>query len=596
MRLDVICFIKPAFGDLPKKMNPQPPLPNNEIARLNALSQYQILDTPAEKAFDDFTFLAAQICRTPIALISLVDGNRQWFKSKVGLTAPETSRDLAFCAYTILQQKPLVVRNALADSRFAKNSLVLCDPNIRFYAGAPLITPEGFAMGSLCVIDIVPRDLSLEQVEALRVLSDQVIGQLELRRNAINLSRTIIERQQAAAQLRSQYDVIEVFYRRGEEKARKGDYQGAIADFNEFVRLNPNGFKAYYQRGLARQKLGDYKGAMIDFDMYLQFNPNDVEARSNRGLLRFELGDYKGAIADYSSSMQINPGYPIPNDIRFLSPGVHKREAIVDYTQSLGLNPNYVETEINISHTHTQSELEDYSNEIEDSTQFLPLNSNDSEVYVTLDNGHNDAEVYVTLDNGQYELQHSTQSLGLNSDNGKAYISRGNARCELEDYSGAIEDYTQSLRMNPQDPEAYMSRGNACFMVKDYIGAMNDYTRYLQINPNDAKAYISRGNAYCELEDYTNAIEDYTWSIELNPNYGEAYINRANARSKLKDYRGAIEDYTQFLRIHPNDAKAYISRGNARSKLKDYSGAIEDYKKVWSKAIEQLPKLSSEDG
>jgi tetratricopeptide (TPR) repeat protein len=98
------------------------------------------------------------------------------------------------------------------------------------------------------------------------------------------------------------------------------------------------------------------------------------------------------------------------------------------------------------------------------------------------------------------------------------------------------------------------------------------------------------------LEDYTNAIEDYTWSIELNPNYGEAYVNRANARSKLKDYRGAIEDYTQFLRIHPNDAKAYISRGNARSKLKDYSGAIEDYKRVWSKAIEQLPKLSSEDG
>lgn len=582
MRLHVICSIKPALRGLPKRMNPQPPLPNNEIARLNALSQYQILDTPAEKVFDDFTFLAAQICRTPIAIISLVDGNRQWFKSKVGLAAPETSRDLAFCAYTILQQKPLVVRNALADSRFANNALVLSDPNIRFYAGAPLITPEGFGIGSICVIDIVPRDLSLEQIEALRVLSDQVIAQLELRRNAITLSRTIIQRQQAAAQLRSQYDVVEVFYRRGEEKARKGDYQGAIAEFNEFLRLNPNGFKAYYQRGLARQKLGDYKGAMIDFDMYLQFNPNDVEARTNRGLLRFELGDYKGAIADYSSSMQINPGYTIPNDIAFINPGLDKREAIVDYTHSLGLNPNYAETEINISQIHTESELEDYNGEIENSTQFLPLNSNDG-------------EVYVTIDNGQYELEDSTQ-LQLNSDNAKAYINRGNARCELEDYSGAIEDYTQSLRMNPQDAQAYISRGNACFMVKDYIGAINDYTRYLRMNPNDAKAYISRGNAYCELEDYSSAIEDYTWSIELNPNYGEAYINRANARSKVKDYSAAIEDYTEFLRIHPNDAKAYISRGNARSKLKDYSGAIEDYKRVWSKAIEQLPKVSSEDG
>lgn len=563
-------------------MNPQPPLPNNEIARLNALNQYQILDTPAEKVFDDFTFLAAQICRTPIAIISLVDGNRQWFKSKVGLAAPETSRDLAFCAYTILQQKPLIVRNALADSRFAKNALVLSDPNIRFYAGAPLITSDGFALGSLCVIDIVPRDLSLEQVEALRVLSDQVVGQFELRRNAISLSRSIMQRQQAAAQLRNHYDVVEVFFRRGEENARRGDYQGAIADFNEFLRLNPNGFKAYYERGLARQKLGNYKAAVIDFDMYLQFNPNDVEARCNRGLLRFELGDYKGAIADYSSTMQNNPDYPIPNNARFISPRVDKTEAIVDYPQSLGLNPNYVDTEINISHTHTQSELEDYSTGIQDTSKFLSLHSNDR-------------EVYVTLDNSQYEIEHSNQSLRLNSDNAKAYINRGNARCELEDYSSAIEDYTESLKMNPHDPEAYISRGHACFMLKDYTGAINDYTRYLQINPNNAKVYVSRGNAYSELEDYSSAIEDYTGSIDLNSNDGEAYINRANARSKLKDYTGAIEDYTHFLRIHPNDAKAYISRGNARSKLKDYSGAIEDYKRVWSKAIEELPKLSGED-
>ncbi|MBW4633932.1 MAG: tetratricopeptide repeat protein [Iphinoe sp. HA4291-MV1] len=566
-------------------MNLQPPLPNNELDRLNALHQYQILDTSPEKVFDDFTFLAAQICRTPIAIISLLDGNRQWFKSKVGVTVPETNRDIAFCAYTILHPKPLVVRNALTDSRFATNPLVLSDPNIRFYAGAPLLTPEGFGIGTLCVIDVVPRDLSLEQVEALRVLSSQVMAQLELRRNAITLSRTIIQRQQTAEQLRGQYDFIETFYRQGEEKARKGDYQGAIADFNEFLRLNPHGFKAYYDRGLARQKLGDYKGAMVDFDMYLRFNPNDVEARYNRGLLRFELGDYKGAIADYSDAMHINPDYAIPNEVRLIYSELDKKEAIVEHTHYLEPNSKDIDADIadiNINQNHNHSRLEDNSSKIEDSTQFLPLISNNT-------------EVYVSLDDAQYQPENGTQSLQLSPDNAKSYMIRGNARRELEDYSGAIEDYTQSLKINPHDAQAYISRGNARFLRKDYTGAIDDYTQSLRINPNNAKTYTSRGNAYCELEDYSAAIEDYTQSLELSSNNAEAYINRANARSRLKDYSGAIEDYTHFLQLNPNDAKAYISRGNARSKLKDYSGAIEDYKRVWSKAIEQLPKLSSEN-
>ncbi|ARV58703.1 guanylate cyclase [Nostocales cyanobacterium HT-58-2] len=563
-------------------MSSQAPLPSNEIARLNALCQYHILDTPPEKIFDDFTFLAAQICRTPIALISLVDGDRQWFKSKVGVTVNETSRDVAFCAYAILQQKPLVVRNALSDSRFATNPLVTSDPNIRFYAGAPLITPEGLAIGTLCVIDIVPRDLTPEQTEGLRVLSGQVITQLELRRNAITMSQSIMQRQQAAEQLRRQQDFVEVFYRQGEEKARKGDYQGAIADFNQFLRLNPNGFKAYYHRGLARQKLGDYKGAMRDFDIYLQYNPNNVEARNNRGLLRFELGDYKGAMADYSNAMHIDPEYTISGNIGLIQPGFDSQEAILNQTQSLEFNPNDVDADINISQTHAQSDLEDYTITIEDTTQFLPHHPNNT-------------GIYANPSHTRYEFEDSSQPLRLSSDNAKARMRRGYTRNEMEDYSSAIEDYTQSLKMNPYDADAYINRGYARFMLKDYTGAIEDYTQSLRMNPKDADAYMSRGNARCEVEDYTGAIEDYTQSIALNSNNAEAYINRANARTKVKDYSGAIEDYSQFLEFNPNDAKAYISRGNARSKLKDYTGAIEDYKRVWSKAIEQLPKLSGED-
>ena len=167
------------------------PLPANETERINSLYSYNILDTIEEKDFDELTELASTICQTPVALISLVDEKRQWFKSHIGVKATETPKEQSFCAHAIASfDDVMIINDAPNDARFAQNPLVTGDTNIVFYAGVPLINEDGYALGTLCVIDHNVKTLTQQQVSALKTLAKQVMDKLELRRKVLLLNQT----------------------------------------------------------------------------------------------------------------------------------------------------------------------------------------------------------------------------------------------------------------------------------------------------------------------------------------------------------------------------------------------------------------------
>ncbi len=168
----------------------KPPIPVNEEDRLQALNSYQILDTLPEQDFDDLTRIASEICRVPISLISLIDSDRQWFKSRIGLEAPQTPREVSFCGHAINEPDQIfIIPDSRNDPRFFDNPLVLGDQGVIFYAGVPLVNPQGHSLGTLCVIDHESRELEPSQLDALKALANQVVSQLELRRHIQRLSQ-----------------------------------------------------------------------------------------------------------------------------------------------------------------------------------------------------------------------------------------------------------------------------------------------------------------------------------------------------------------------------------------------------------------------
>ena len=189
-----------------------------EEQRLKALAEYRILGTEPEKCYDDITQIASLTCNVPISLMTLVDKDRQWFKSKIGLEINQTRRDWSFCTHAIKENNPLIIHDALQDERFINNPLVTGDPNIRFYAGFPLRNNDGNKLGTLCVIDRKPGSLNANQLIVMELLSRQVVSFLELRKRSLHLL-------DALSKFHNQEGILSVCSYCREVKNKEGDWQ-----------------------------------------------------------------------------------------------------------------------------------------------------------------------------------------------------------------------------------------------------------------------------------------------------------------------------------------------------------------------------------
>ncbi|BBZ77339.1 GGDEF domain-containing protein [Mycolicibacterium anyangense] len=265
------------------------PIPDNEQQRLAVLKEYRVLDTLPEQSFNDLTKLASLICGTPMALVTLIDEDRQWFKANLGLAGEETPRSEAFCAHAIMApDELLVVPDATQDERFATNPSVTGDPHIRFYAGAPMVAPTGEALGTLCVIDRRPHQLTADQKAALRILSREVMVQLELRRSISTLEQTLLDQETYVELLHE--------YQRDMEKLRVSLESQSVTDVLTGVQ-NRRSFDLALddecQRALSRRT--SLALLMIDVDRFKHLNDTfghpagDETLRAVAQLLQSEL-------------------------------------------------------------------------------------------------------------------------------------------------------------------------------------------------------------------------------------------------------------------------------------------------------------------
>lgn len=378
---------------------------------------------------------------------------------------------------------------------------------------------------------------------------------------------------------------------RAQEKARQGDFQGAIADCTLAIQLDPQNSRAYSQRGSARYKSGDLAGAIADYTQVIQL-AGDARAYFNRGIARYRLEDYEGAVADYTQALGLNPQWAVAyynrgNAYRQLN---QQQQAIEDYSRAIELNPEDVRAYFNRG--VVRGHLGDAQGAAADFSEVIKRDPQDGEAYF------NRGVARVQLSDLQGAVEDYTQALQLDPRHGKAYYHRGLARQALGDPQGAVEDFSQALSLRSAEatelPEAeaaaqadlYLQRAMAYLSSNTLEPALADCEQALRLDPNLSRAYLCRGLARQGLGDPGGALADFNRALELDPQMAKAYLNRGIAHLDLGNIEAALSDLSQAIALDPQDASAYSSRGRIHWLLGDPLAALRDY----TAALERDPQ------
>ena len=331
------------------------------------------------------------------------------------------------------------------------------------------------------------------------------------------------------------------YLRRGNEKSLSGDFEGAIREFTQAIRLNPKFVSAYVNRGIAKSDLGKLNAAVADYDVAISLDPDYALAYVARGVAKRKLGKHHAAIADFDTAIRINPDADT-----YIHRGVVK------------------------------AELKQYTNAIADYDTAIRINRHDALAYTFRGFAKGKLGQHVAA------ISDYDAALRLDPNNESTYYSRGNAKKKLGRFSSAITDYDIAIRLDPKYAKAYLNRGVAKAELSQHIAAIADFDAAIRLNPDYAFAYYCRGLTEARLGQHSAAITNYDVAIRLNPNYADAYYNRGLTKARLGEHLAAIADYNVVLRLDPNDANAYFLRGRARYRLDRYSAAIADFDVVTS--------------
>ncbi len=358
---------------------------------------------------------------------------------------------------------------------------------------------------------------------------------------------------------------------RGSAKAQLRDNQGAMADYNQAIELNPRLVVAYNNRGSLRQNSGDISGALIDFSTVLRIDPQSATAYNNRAIIYTQIGRLEEAVSDYHQAIELEPDFvSVYNNLGNAYCQMGKSaEAIAQYSHAIKFDPEFAVAYSNRANVHRI--IHDFRAALGDYDQAIGL---DPKLVIAY---YNRGICHRQVGNHQAAIDDYTKTLTLDPQYFYAYYHRGNARQYLGDNRGAIADYTHTICYDPNHLHAHYNRAITRSQVNDLQGAMEDLDQAIELQPEFSLAYYQRGWLLATYNAHAEAIEQYHNAIQLNPNYLDAYYQRGCSYQHLGDLAAATTDFNHSIDINAKYAPAYYQRGNIYAQIGDRSGAIADY-------------------